>query len=70
MQLSNIFTVWTDIRNLYSSRDGLWSELFRLQKTSKRRDSEARQRIHQLERRLKKLEGNLERIVEFYRGIA
>lgn len=56
MQLSNLFTIVTDIRNLYSSRDGLWNVLFRLQKTSKRRDKDTRQRLHKLERRLKQLE--------------
>lgn len=56
--IKNLFTVITDIRNLYSSRDNLWKEFFKLQKTHKRRDIYYRNRIHMLERRLKKLEKN------------
>ena len=45
-------TVSTDVTNLYSSRDAIWRELHLLQQTSKRRDSEYRQRLHKLQRKV------------------
>lgn len=44
-----MFKFLKDITNLYSSRDGLWKELTKLQQTSKRRHKELLQRIHNLE---------------------
>jgi hypothetical protein len=41
-----------DISNLYSSRDRIWKEFFKLQQTNKRRDKELRRRIHNLERKI------------------
>lgn len=47
-----MFNFLKDISNLYSSRDHIWKEFFKLQQTSKRRDKELRQRIHNLERKI------------------
>ena len=47
-----MFDTRIDVSNLYSSRDRLWKEFFKLQQTSKRRDKVLRSRIHNLERKV------------------
>jgi hypothetical protein len=56
--MKNLFTIISDIRNLYSSRDSIWKELFKLQQTAKKRDKELLNRIHKLERKLHELPDN------------